>query len=83
MGLGPSPLDHHIFGKKHPREKCQKVDPSSASKLQFSLKKMESITFCQEIAVLRPASGFLKKIEKKIHFGIVIQFALQKYASHL
>ena len=27
FGLGPSPLDHHIFWKKHPREKCQKVNP--------------------------------------------------------
>ena len=23
----PSPLDNHIFCKKHPRKKCQKVDP--------------------------------------------------------
>ena len=27
LGLNPSPIDHHIFWKKHPRKKCQKVDP--------------------------------------------------------
>ena len=50
LGLDPIPLEHHIFWKKHPREKCQRVDSPlffsfrgghflqfypSASKLQF------------------------------------------------
>ena len=27
LWISPLPADHHIFWKKHPRKKCQKVDP--------------------------------------------------------
>ena len=62
LGLAPSPLDPHIFWKKHPRKKCPKVDPN-----WFSLIFSKNHSKCLKTAIF-PLKINIQYIVKKLQF---------------